>query len=138
MTLVLDSGPLVALGDRNDRDRGRVGQVLRAEPGRLVVPVPVVTEVDYLLGVRGGRQARLAFLGDLRAGRFEVAALEGADWATILDLEHRYADLDAGLADLSVVLVAARLRTDRVCTFDEHFRVLRPLTGGGAFTVLPG
>lgn len=137
MTLVMDSGPLVALGDRNDRDRARVRQVVRSEPGSLMVPLTVVTEVDYLLGVRGGRRARLAFLGDLRAGRFEVVALGAEDWTTILDLEDRYADLDAGLADLSVVVAADRAGTDRICTFDEHFRVLRPLTGKGAFTILP-
>lgn len=137
MTLVLDSGPLVALGDRNDRERERVRQVVRSEPGRLIVPLTIVTKVDYLLGVRGGRRARLAFLGDLRAGRFEVVALAAEDWPTILDLEHRYADLDVGVADLSVLVAADRVGTDRICTFDDHFRALRPLTGRGGFTLLP-
>ena len=52
----------------------------------------------------------------------------------IADLERRYEDLDAGLADLSVVV---RQQTRRLLTFDEHhFRTLRPLNGG-RFPLLP-
>jgi hypothetical protein len=137
VTLILDSGPLVALGDRRDRMQAAVERLVKAEAGDLVVPVPVATETDYLLGRRGGRRARLAFLDDLAAGRFLLADLSAADMVTIRDLEARYADLDAGLADLSIVVIAARRRTNRVVTFDHHFRALRPLDGAEAFVVLP-
>jgi predicted nucleic acid-binding protein len=114
-----------------------VERLLRDEPGELVVPLPVATETDYLLGVRGGRAARLGFIDDLAAGRLVLAGLTAADVATVRDLELRYPELDAGLADLSIVVVAARHRTNRIATFDEHFRVLRPLAGSDAFEVLP-
>jgi predicted nucleic acid-binding protein len=135
--LVLDAAPLVALADRADRLQGRVEACLREEPGELVIPAPVSAEVDYLLRRRLGRPARLAFLGDLAAGRFEVACLESDDYGVIADLERKYEDLDVGLADLSVVVVASRFRTKRLLTFDErHFRALRAL-GGEQFTILP-
>ena len=52
-------------------------------------------------------------------------------------MERRYDDLDAGLADLSAIVVAERYGTRRLLTFDEgHFRALRPLRGGH-FTLLP-
>lgn len=55
----------------------------------------------------------------------------------VADLERRYEDVDAGLADLIAVVIAARYRTKRLLTFDErHFRALRPLDGG-RFTLLP-
>jgi predicted nucleic acid-binding protein len=55
----------------------------------------------------------------------------------IVMLERQYADLRPGLADLSVVVIAARLRATRILTFDErHFRAIRPLYGD-AFTLLP-
>ncbi len=69
MTLVLDAAPLVALADRADPLQGRVEAALRDEPGDLVIPAPVCAEVDYLLGTRLGRAARVAFLDDLAAGR---------------------------------------------------------------------
>ena len=41
----------------------------------------------------------------------------------VVDLERRYEDVDAGLADLSAVVVARRYGTRRLLTFDErHFR----------------
>lgn len=137
MTMVLDSGPLVALGDRRDRMQATVERLIRAEEGNLIVPLPVATETDYLLGRRGGRDARLAFLEDLATGRFLLAGLSADDVATIATLEGRYADLDTGLADLSIVVIAARHGTARVATFDGHFRALRPLDDSPAFVVLP-
>jgi hypothetical protein len=137
VTLILDTAPLVALADRHDRMQPRVERLLREEPGELVIPAPTTAEVDYLLGRRLGRSARLAFLDDLAEGRFTVAGLETADFSKISDLERQYADLDAGLADLSAVVVANRYRTRRLVTFDErHFRALRPLSGGH-FELLP-
>lgn len=51
--------------------------------------------------------------------------------------EPRRAQIDLGLADLSLVLLAHKLDTRRILTFDErHFRAVRPLQGG-AFTLLP-
>ena len=109
----------------------------RDEPGELVIPAPVTAEVDYLLGRRLGRRAQLAFLDDLAVGRFTVAGLEAEDYRLVLNLERRYEDVDAGLADLNAVVVAGRCRTRRLLTFDErHFRALPPLDGGH-FTLLP-
>jgi uncharacterized protein len=55
----------------------------------------------------------------------------------VQDLELRYTDLDLGLADCSIVVLAARYETQRLFSFDErHFRAVRPLQGG-AFEILP-
>ncbi|MCA1704573.1 MAG: PIN domain-containing protein [Actinobacteria bacterium] len=137
MTLLVDAGPLVALADRRDPLRPAVRKVLEAENDALVIAAPVTAEVDYLLGRRIGQQARLAFLEDLAAGRFIVECLEADEYAGVAKLERSYLELDLGLAACATVLLAARLRTRRILTFDErHFRVLRPLQGG-AFELLP-
>lgn len=137
MTLVIDAAPLVAVADQRDPMGRHVETLLRVEPGELVIPAPVTAEVDYLLGRRLGRPARLAFLDDLAAGRFTIANLEPGDYGVVAGLERRYDDLDVGLADLAVVVIAKRHGTRRLLTFDErHFRALRPLDGG-QFTLLP-
>lgn len=131
MTLVLDAAPLVAAADRQDPAQPRVAKLIREEPGELVIPAPVTAEVDYLLGRRLGRAARLSFWDDLAAGRFTVACLEPEDHRVVLDLERWYHDLDVGLADMSTVVVASRYHTRRLLTFDQrHFRAPRPLTVG--------
>lgn len=137
MTLIVDTGPLVSAFARSDPRMPAVAGILMREPGDIVLPAPISAEVDYLAGARLGRRARQAFLTDLANGRFDVACPLLMEYELILQLDRQYADLDVGLADLSVVVLARRFGTRRILTFDErHFRALRPLDGG-TFTLLP-
>ncbi len=137
MTVVVDTGPLVAFGDANDPRFAGVDHLLRTIDGPLIIPAPVTAEVDYLLGQRVGHGPRRDFIADLAAGRFTVACLEREDYAAIIDLDARYTDLQLGLADCALVVLANRYKTTRIVSFDErHFRAVTPLQGG-AFTILP-
>ena len=137
MTLVVDTAPVVALADSSDPLRDAILAVLVAEDGPLIIPAPATAEIDHLLGRRLGPAARWAFLADLAAGRFDVACLDSTDYATVLELERQYADLDLGLVDCALIAVAARARTHRLLTLDErHFRAVTPLDGG-TFVLLP-
>jgi uncharacterized protein len=137
VTVIIDAAPLVALGDTNDPYFPRIERLLKAIDGPLVIPAPVTAEVDYLLGRRLGRGPQRSFIADLAAGRFAVACLEREDYAAIQDLDSRYADLELGLADCALVILARRYDTTRIVSFDErHFRAVTPLQGG-TFTILP-
>jgi uncharacterized protein len=49
----------------------------------------------------------------------------------------RYRDLELGLADASIVVLAEQWRTNAIATLDQrHFRALVP-SQGGAFELLP-
>lgn len=107
------------------------------ETGQLIVPAPVTAEVDYLIRQRGGPRAARRFLEDLAEERFRVASLTVEEYGLALAVHERYAALDLGLADLSVVVLAARYGTTRLLTFDERdFRQVTPLQGG-VFSLLP-
>ena len=137
MTLLIDAGPLVAIGDPREPLRGAILHALNTEQGALVIPAPTTAEIDYLLGTRFGSSARRAFLTDLAAGRFTVASIERGEYAAIAELEARYDALDLGLADCALIVLAGRYRTNRILSFDErHFRAVKPLHGE-AFTILP-
>ena len=137
MTLIIDAAPLVALGDRRDPLHRAVLHTLESESGDLVVPAPVSAEIDHLLRSRSGRDAARRFVRDIADGRLQVEGLRREEHGIVLDLDGRYDDLDVGLADLSVVVLAHRFRTRRLLTFDEHhFRTMRAV-GGGVFTLLP-
>lgn len=137
MTLIIDAAPLVALADATEPDRDVIRALLTDERGALIIPAPITAEIDYLLGERLGHHARRAFLRDLAAGRFVVAGLDREDYATVVELETRYADLHLGLADCALVVLAGRYKTSRILSFDEpHFRAITPLTAT-AFTILP-
>lgn len=114
-----------------------VRALVEGEVGDLVVPAPVAAEVDYMLRQRVGSQSARAFLQDLADGRLRVEALTQEEHGLALTVHDRYADLDLGLADLSVIVLAHRFRTRRLLTFDERdFRPVSPLQGG-VFTLLP-
>lgn len=137
MTLLIDAAPLVAIADPDEPRREKILELLAAEPEALVIPAPTTAEIDYLLGQRFGHAARRAFLSDLAAGRFVVAGLDREDYATIVGLEARYADLQLGLADCALVVLADRHRTERILSFDErHFRAVTS-RAGEPFTILP-
>ncbi len=59
------------------------------------------------------------------------------EYETARELSDRYAGLNPGLADLSVVILARRFDTRRILSFDyRHFRAMTPLQGG-EFRILP-
>jgi hypothetical protein len=89
-----------------------------------------------LILTRLGIEVELAFVEDLAEGAFQVECLTRAELGTALRVVRQYRDLAIGLADASVVL-AQRLRTRRIVTFDERaFRNVAPLQGG-SFRLLP-
>jgi predicted nucleic acid-binding protein len=137
VALLLDAGALYAQADRADPHHGAVVEILRAEREPLVTSAVAVAEADYLILTRLGIDVELAFLEDLAEGTFLVECLSRAELATALTVARRHRDLEIGLADASLVVLAQRFRTRRLLTFDERaFRVIAPLQGG-SFVLLP-
>ncbi len=97
----------------------------------------VLQEVDYLISKRLGVDVELAFLAEVAEGRYRLEPFGHEDTALAAEVIYRYRDLGIGLADASIVVLAARHATDRLLSFDErHFRAIRPLQGR-AFRLLP-
>lgn len=137
MTLIVDAGALYSQADAADPDHEAVIRVLRVERGPIVTSELAVAEADYLILDRLGVDVEIDFLTDLVDGTFAVECLTHADLAEARSVVQHYQDLRLGLADASLVILAARHRTKRVLTFDHRaFRTVVPLQGG-QFTVLP-
>ena len=137
MALVADSGALYALYDRRDRHHAVVQAAVASEPGAIILPAPILGEVDYLLRVRLGPAAERRLLEGIEKGAFTVAGFTVEDAAYCRKLLSRYEDLDLGLADASVIATAERLRIPAILTVDERdFRAVRN-TRGEPFVLLP-
>ncbi len=127
MALILDTGPLYAALDRRDRDHGRCRELIEGVAERLIVPSPVLPELDYLVNERLGVGPMLAFLQDIEDGAFDVENLEPDDYARVRTVMDTYADNDIGFVDAAVFAIAERLAEPKVATLDHrHFAVLRP------------
>lgn len=127
MALILDTGPLYASLDRRDRDHVRCRSLIEETSERLVVPAPVLPELDYLVAERIGVGPMLAFLQDVEDGAYEVEDLERSDYPRVRELMDSYADQEIGFVDASIVAIAERLGELKVATLDgRHFAVVRP------------
>ena len=69
MALGADSGALYALYDAGDAQHSAVRVVIEKEPGRIIVPMAILDEVDYLLREFLGVFAELDFLERPKSGK---------------------------------------------------------------------
>jgi predicted nucleic acid-binding protein len=135
--IVLDTGGLYAALDANETLHGRAVAALAASsPPRVLSPF-VLAELDYLIARRVGHKAQMALIDEVTRGVYQLELFSTEDVADGQRIMERYGDLDIGLADASVVVLANRHRTlDLLCTDERHFRVLRG-TGGKPFRLRP-
>jgi len=127
VALILDTGPLYAALDRRDRDHVRCRRLIEETDEALVIPSPVLPEVDYLASERLGPAPMIALVRDIEVGAYRVEDLSPGDYARAREIMDRYSDADIGFVDASVVSVAERLREPKLATLDRrHFSVIRP------------
>ncbi len=123
--------------DADDAHHAASLELLETDPGPLLVPTLVVTEVTYLIGTRLGWQAEVRFLGDLATGLLTLEPVHPSDPLRIAELVAQYHDLPLGSVDASVVAAAERLGVTTIATTDRrHFAVVRP-AHTDAFELVP-
>lgn len=139
MTIIVDTSAILAVFDEDQDHHDAVAAAVKASHGEsLVVSPMIVAEADYMLYSRLGIGAASAFARDVAAEAYELASWDAEDHAAALDLITGYHDDYVGVADASNVVLADRYRTTRLLTLDQRqFRVLQPLWGADAFTLLP-
>ena len=127
MALILDTGPLYASLDRSDADHAACRSLIETSDEPLVIPAPVLVEVDYWIQRRLQPGVLVALLADIEAGAYVVADLALSDYARIRELCDRYADADIGFVDAGVLAITERLNEPKLATLDRrHFGMLRP------------
>lgn len=125
MPLLLDTGILYAYYDRGDAWHAAAVDLISGEPGELLVPAPVVPEVDHLLGVRLGRAARELFYRGLVEASYLLVELPQERIARVAEIDRRFAELDLGFVDAAIVALSESLGVARVATTDRrHFEPL--------------
>ena len=127
MALILDTGPLYAFLDRDDADYAICRRLLDNANEPLIIPAPVLVEVDQLVHRRLHPGSFIAFLDDINEGGFLVEPLRSEDYRRIRELCDRYSDADIGFVDAAVLAVVERLNEPKLATLDHrHFGMLRP------------
>ena len=135
--IILDTSGLLAAIDASQRHHRSAAAALRRAGGPFLLSPFVLAELDYLLSTRVSTSAASALLEQVAVGAYRLEPMEAGDVARAREIIGRYRDLDLGLADASLVVLAERHDTSDILTLDErHFRtVLGPR--GRRFRILP-
>jgi hypothetical protein len=120
--IAVDTGPLVALFNRDDAQHRAAERFLARATSALVTNVAVVTEALYLLGF--STQVQTDFLQWAVVG-LEVDEATAEDFPRIIEVMNKYADLPADFADASLVALCERRGIREVATLDKDFDVYR-------------
>ena len=122
---LVDTGPLIALFNKNDDYHQRCVQTFKTLRFPLLTVWPVITEAMYLLSFSGAAQDALSEW--FKRDAMSLAALSAADIPRIQQLMKKYRDLPMDLADAALVCVAEREKLRSLFTLDLHdFRLYRP------------
>ena len=126
-SVLVDSGPLVALFDASDAHHARAVDFLRDFRGILLTNAAVVTEACYLLDFSGGRP-RLDFL-EWAERALEIDGPLREDLSRAREILDKYADLPADFTDATLVRLAERRNVKEILTVDRDFTIYRTLSG---------
>ena len=136
MILLDTSGLLSALDESQRYHHECAALVGEASPPLLLSPF-VLAELDYLLMRNVGRRAQAALLEEVARGAYQLELFGAADVARAKEVVEQYADLEIGLADASIVVLARRHAvTEGLTPHEPPFRAMR-VERRKRFKVLP-
>jgi hypothetical protein len=123
-SIIVDTGPLVALFDARDERHEEAKRVLESTRATLFTTWPVITEACHFLGQRGKR-ALLAFI---RRGGVRLHPVAIEDVQRLDELIAKYERMD--FADATLVVLSEKSGITDVFTVDRRdFEAYRTRTG---------
>lgn len=121
--VLLDTGVIVALLDRDERHHKRCVGAVGELDAPLVTCEAVIAEACYLL--RGVSGAPDAILRNVAEGIFQIPFRLSEQADAVGRLLRKYRDVPMDLADACLVDLADRVDTPRILTLDEDFSIYR-------------
>lgn len=135
--ILCDTGPLVALIDRDDPYHTQSVATLRTLPADpLLTTWPCLVEAMYLLWRAGGLPAQEELWSYLADSLVVLHTPEPREWERMQILMRQYHDSPMDLADASLVVVAEQQNLRQIFTLDSHFQAYR-INGTYPFEVVP-
>jgi predicted nucleic acid-binding protein len=135
--IIVDTSGLLSAMDASDPLQARSAAALRSARGPRLLSPFVLAELDYLLERRVNVAAARRLLDEVVRGAYRLEPFGSEDIEQAGAIIDRYRDLDLGLADASIVVLAERHGIADLVTLDErHFRAVRG-PGGRPFRILP-
>lgn len=133
MTVLLHPSAVIAFMAEADPSHAAAVSFLTTVDDDLVTTPLAVAELDRLVTERGGRAAAEVLWENFERGAFSTRWWADGLAETIA-IARRHEGI--GLTDASLVALSGILRTNRIATFDQHFRQMTTPRGED-FVLLP-
>jgi predicted nucleic acid-binding protein len=121
--VLIDSGPLIALFDKDDHYHERVKAFLKGKPYRFLTTLAVLTEVTCMLDF--SVNAQIDFLRWVILRGLSFVEMDQADIARIITLTEKYSDLPMDFSDATLVVAAEKTGVHSIISIDSDFDIYR-------------
>ena len=121
--ILLDTGVIVALLDRDERHHPQCVEVVSDIVGPLATCEAVIAEACYLL--RRTHGAPEAVIQNVAKGNFQIPVRLVDRAAAIEKLLRKYRDVPMALAEAYLVDLAEQMDTGQILTLDSDFEIYR-------------
>ena len=133
-TLLIDSGPLIALFDRSDKYHIKTKEFLKNFKGKLLTSWAVITEVSHILDFN--LNVQIDFLKWVEIGGVKLYNIEQNDLEDIITLMQNYTNVPMDLADATLMYIAHKENIKKIASIDSDFDIYRTLKSGFLENVL--
>ena len=124
--IVIDSGPLIALFDKDDKYHKDALKFIKGLKAELISNYAVITEVTHLLDFSVNVQ--IDFLQWVANGAIYIDNIIDKDLMQIIEFTKKYSDIPMDFADASIVALCDRLNIKHIASIDSDFTIYRTRT----------
>ncbi len=123
---IVDSGPLIALFDKNDKYHQVVVDFFRDFQGEFITTWAVITEVTHMLDFN--LKVQIDFLKWVELGALRLYNIEQSELREIIRMMSKYTNVPMDLADSSLMYVAQKEKITDIVSIDSDFDIYRTIT----------
>ncbi len=123
--IIVDSGPLIALFDYDDKYHNKVVNFLKTYDGNLLTTWAVMTEVSHMLAFN--LKVQINFLKWVELGGVKLIDLDQKDLQKLIKYMEKYLDVPMDLADGSLMIVAENHHIKEILSIDSDYDIYRTL-----------
>lgn len=131
---IIDSGPLIALFDKDDKYHQEVLAFFKAYTGEFITTWSVITEVSHMLDFN--LNVQLDFLRWIDIGALHIYNIEQSELGSIIKMMSKYTNVPMDLADSTLMYVAQKEKIDSIVSIDSDFDIYRTLKKGSLLNLL--
>ena len=122
-TILIDSGPLIALFDRDDSFHEKIKTFIIGKNYKFVTTIAVITEVSHMLDFN--IEVQIGFFEWLMKEGAIIHEIQQADFPRIVELTKKYSDRPMDFADATLVITAEKTGIRKIISIDSDFDIYR-------------